>query len=120
VIFATLEDETGVANVVVWPKLFEDDRLRKILLSARMLAVRGKVQSGHGVIHVIAEDLEDLTPHLLDLSHGKDYGDRILARADEGKSGPPGSQSRDRNAIREIELARRRAYAALPGGRNFH
>ncbi|QQR39164.1 error-prone DNA polymerase [Devosia rhizoryzae] len=120
VIFVTLEDETGVANIVVWPKLFADDRLRKILLSSRMLAVRGKVQSGHGVIHVIAEELEDLTPQLLDLSHGKDYGDRILARADEGKSGPPGSNSRDRNAIREIEQARRRAYAALPGGRNFH
>ncbi|MBD8066548.1 error-prone DNA polymerase [Devosia sp. PTR5] len=120
VIFATLEDETGVANIVVWPKLFQDDRLRKILLSSRMLSVTGKVQSADGVIHVIAEDMEDLTPHLLDLSHGKDFGDRILARADEGKSGPSGSQSRDRNAIREIEQARRRAYAALPGGRNFH
>ncbi len=120
VIFATLEDETGVANVVVWPKLFEDDRLRKILLSSRMLAVRGKVQSGHGVIHVIAQDMEDLTPHLLDLSHGKDIGERILARADEGKSGPDRPESRNRDALREIELARRRAYAALPGGRNFH
>nr|WP_236020932.1 error-prone DNA polymerase [Devosia sediminis] len=120
VIFVTLEDETGVANIVVWPKLFEDDRLRKIILSSRMLAVRGKVQSGHGVIHVIAENFEDLTPQLLDLSHGKDYGDRILARADEGKTGPPGSQSRDRNAVREIEMARRRAYSAMPKGRNFH
>ncbi|MCP8882830.1 error-prone DNA polymerase [Devosia sp. XJ19-1] len=120
VIFVTLEDETGVSNIVVWPKLFEDDRLRKTLLSSRMLAVRGKVQSEQGVIHVIAQDMEDLTPYLLDLSHGKDIGDAVVARADEGKSGPPGSQSRDRNAIREIELARRRAYSALPGGRNFH
>ncbi len=120
VIFATLEDETGVANVVVWPKLFEDDRLRKILLSARMLAVRGKVQSAHGVIHVVAEEMEDLTPHLLDLAHGKDFGERVLARADEGKSGPDRPESRNRDALREIELARRRAYAALPGGRNFH
>ena len=120
VIFVTLEDETGVANVVVWPRLFEDDRLRKILLSARMLAVRGKVQSAHGVIHVVAEDFLDLTPQLLDLSHGHDFGDRILARADEGKSGPDRPESRNREALREIELARRRAYAALPGGRNFH
>jgi len=120
VIFVTLEDETGVANIVVWPKLFEDDRLRKVLLSSRMLAVRGKVQSEQGVIHVIAQDMEDLTPQLLDLSHGKDYGEKIVARADEGKSGPPGSQSRDRQAIREEELARRRAYAAMPSGRNFH
>ena len=120
VIFATLEDETGIANVVVWPKLFKDDRLRKILLSSRMLAVRGRVQSGHGVIHVIAEDMADLTPNLLDLAHGKDIGERILARADEGKSGPDRPESRNREALREIELARRRAYAALPGGRNFH
>ncbi len=121
VIFVTLEDETGVANIVVWPKLFDgDDRLRKILLSSRMLAVRGEVQSAHGVIHVVAQDMEDLTPHLLDLSHGKDFGERILARADEGKSGPDRPEGRNRDALREIELARRRAYAALPGGRNFH
>jgi DNA-directed DNA polymerase III PolC len=120
VIFATIEDETGVANIVVWPKLFKDDRIRKILLSSRMLLVRGHVQQEGIVIHVIAEDLEDWTPHLLDLSHGKDMGDPIIARADEGKSGPHGSQTRDRNAMREIELARRRAYASLPKGRNFH
>lgn len=120
VIFVTLEDETGVANIVVWPKLFENEKTRKTLLSSRMLAVRGQVQREGLVIHIIAENLEDLTPALLDLSHGKDFGDKIIARADEGKSGPPGSQSRDRLAIREIEMARRRAYAAMPKGRNFH
>jgi len=120
VIFVTLEDETGVANLVVWPKLFEDDQMRKTLLSSRMLAVRGKVQREGLVIHVIAEDMVDLTPHLLDLSHGVDIGDAVVARADEGKSGPPGSQSRDRQATMEMERARRQAYAALPGGRNFH
>ena len=120
VIFVTLEDETGVANIVVWPKLFENDAMRKTLLSSRMLAVRGQLQKEGLVIHIIAEDMVDLTPHLLDLSHGKDFGDRVVARADEGKSGPPGSQSRDRNAIREIEMARRRAYGAMPKGRNFH
>jgi hypothetical protein len=105
---------------VVWPKLFEDDQMRKTLLSSRMLAVRGKVQREGLVIHVIAEDMVDLTPHLLDLSHGVDIGDAVVARADEGKSGPPGSQSRDRQATMEMERARRQAYAALPGGRNFH
>ncbi len=118
VVFATLEDETGVVNVVIWDKVFT--AYRKTILSARMLAVRGKVQSAHGVIHVVAEDMVDLTPHLLDLAHGKDFGERILARADEGKSGPDRPESRNRDALREIELARRRAYAALPGGRNFH
>ena len=64
--------------------------------------------------------MADLTPHLLDLAHGTDIGEAVLARADEGKSGPDQPESRNREALREIELARRRAYAALPGGRNFH
>ncbi|WIY52772.1 error-prone DNA polymerase [Devosia sp. YIM 151766] len=118
VVFATLEDETGVANVVIWPKVF--DANRKTILSSRMLAVRGKVQSERGVIHIIAEEMEDLTRHLLDLAHGKDIGNGILARGDEGKSGGDRPESRNREALREIELARRQAYAALPGGRNFH
>ena len=120
VIFATLEDETGIANIVIWPKLFEKDEMRRTLLSSRMLAVHGRLQKEGLVIHIIAEDMVDLTPYLLDLSHGLDIGDAIVARADEGKSGPPSSQSRDRNRLREEELARRRAYAALPAGRNFH
>ena len=118
VIFATLEDETGIANVVIWPKVFEANR--KTVLGARMLAVRGQLQREGLVIHIIAEQLTDLTPHLLEISNGHDIGETVLARADEAKSGPPGSQSRDRIAIREQEMARRRAYAALPGGRNFH
>jgi DNA polymerase III alpha subunit len=120
VIFATLEDETGIANIVIWPKLFEKDEMRRTLLASRLLAVHGKLQKEGLVIHIIAEDMVDLTPYLLDLSHGLDIGDAVVARADEGKSGPPSSQSRDRNRLREEELARRRAYAALPAGRNFH
>jgi hypothetical protein len=70
------------------------------------------------VVHIIAEQLTDMTSHLLDLAHGVDIGDRVLARGDEGKSGP--YPNRDRNAMLEVEKARRNAYAALPGGRNFH
>ncbi|WP_332689047.1 error-prone DNA polymerase [Devosia sp.] len=116
VIFATLEDETGIANIVIWPKVFEANR--KTVLGARMLAVRGQLQREGLVIHIIAEQLTDMTSHLLDLAHGHDIGDRVLARGDEGRSGPqPG---RDRPALLEVERARRQAYAALPGGRNFH
>jgi error-prone DNA polymerase len=116
VIFATLEDETGIANIVIWPKVFEANR--KTILGARLLAVRGQLQREGLVIHIIAEQLADMTSHLLDLAHGQDIGDRILARGDEGRSDPgPG---RERSALLEIEKARRLAYAALPGGRNFH
>ncbi|HEV7346666.1 MAG TPA: error-prone DNA polymerase [Devosia sp.] len=118
VIFATLEDEAGVANVVIWPKVFEANR--RVVLGSRMLAVRGQLQREGLVIHIIAEQLTDLTPQLLEISNGHDFGDAVVARADEARSGPHGSQNRERIAIREIEQARRQAHAALPGGRNFH
>jgi DNA-directed DNA polymerase III PolC len=116
VIFATLEDETGIANVVIWPKVFEKNR--KIVLGARMLAVRGQLQREGLVIHIIAEQLTDMTAHLLDLAHGVEMDDQVMAQGGQGRSGSP--TARDRPVLLEIEKARRRAYAALPGGRNFH
>ena len=62
VIFATLEDETGIANVIVWPKLFEQNR--KTVIGARFLGVRGVLQREESVIHIIARTLIDLTPEL--------------------------------------------------------
>jgi error-prone DNA polymerase len=80
VIFMTLEDETGVANIIVWPKVFE--RLRAIVLGARFVAVTGKLQSEQGVIHIVAERMKDLTSMLGLLS---ETGQTIsaLAHADE-------------------------------------
>ncbi|MBP0445053.1 error-prone DNA polymerase [Roseomonas sp. SSH11] len=62
VMFITIEDETGVGNLIVWPKLFEAQR--RLVLSAGMVACRGRVQSEDGVTHLIAEQLTDLTPLL--------------------------------------------------------
>jgi error-prone DNA polymerase len=59
VMFATIEDETGHANIIVWPKVFE--RQRRIVLSATMISVRGILQRESDVIHVVAEDLTDLS-----------------------------------------------------------
>jgi error-prone DNA polymerase len=59
VLFITLEDETGVANLIVWPSLFE--RQRRLVLNARMLAGHGRVQREGEIIHVIADRLEDLS-----------------------------------------------------------
>ena len=69
VIFLTLEDETGIVNVVVWAKMFE--RHRRVVMNAKFLAVRGKIERSGIVIHVIAEDLVDLTPELALLSSGE-------------------------------------------------
>ena len=62
VIFATLEDETGFANLVVWPDRFE--RFRAVVMTARLLAATGTLQREGRVIHVIAERLTDLTSSL--------------------------------------------------------
>ena len=61
-IFATLEDETGFANLVLWPNRFE--QFRAAVMTARLLAATGTLQREGRVIHVIAERLTDLTPSL--------------------------------------------------------
>ena len=62
VIFMTLEDEDGLTNIVVWRHVAE--RQRRVLLESRLLAVEGQLESQHGVQHLIARHLEDLTPLL--------------------------------------------------------
>jgi DNA polymerase III alpha subunit len=62
VIFITLEDETGIANLIIWPPILE--RFRRIVLGATLLQCRGRLQREEGVIHLVAEDLKDLTPCL--------------------------------------------------------
>jgi error-prone DNA polymerase len=59
VMFLTLEDETGVANLVVWPSLFE--RQRRLVLGAGMIAAHGRVQREGEVVHLVAERLTDLS-----------------------------------------------------------
>jgi error-prone DNA polymerase len=66
VIFATLEDETGVANAVIWPHVFE--RFRRVVLGASLLGVVGRVQKEGLVIHLVAERLLDLSDRLHELT----------------------------------------------------
>jgi error-prone DNA polymerase len=82
VVFMTIEDESAIANIVVWPNLFE--RFRPVVLGARYVAVSGRMQQECGVIHVVAERLDDLTPLLARMA---DDGVRVesLARGDEIK-----------------------------------
>jgi error-prone DNA polymerase len=65
VIFITMEDETGVTNLIVWPPILE--RFRRTALGATLLYCRGRLQREEGVIHVVAEELRDLTPRLRSL-----------------------------------------------------
>ena len=71
-IFMTIEDETGIANTIIWPRKFE--QYRPIVMGARLISVTGVLQNEKGVIHIVADRFEDLTPLLGRLS---EYGNRI-------------------------------------------
>ena len=62
VLFVTLEDESGIANLVVWPKVYELNR--RTILSASTIAVRGRIQREGEVVHLIAQTITDLTGDL--------------------------------------------------------
>ncbi|HZZ62556.1 MAG TPA: error-prone DNA polymerase [Roseiarcus sp.] len=129
VIFMTLEDEAGVANVIVWPKAFE--RLRAIVLGARFVATTGKLQSEQGVIHIVADRMEDLTSWLGLLSEAGGQID-ATARADEANR-PQLAMAQKRQGNRFAQTPRLdaprppsdlaseiiEARRAMPAGRNF-
>ena len=117
VIFMTLEDETGIANIVVWPKLFE--QYRREVLGGRLVAIDGPVQSESGVIHVIAERVHDYTPLLAKLSaQGAELDPS--GPTDEPRRGGEGDarQRHPRNVRINLDVAK--AANVMPKGRNFH
>jgi error-prone DNA polymerase len=134
VIFATLEDETGVANAIIWPKIFE--RYRPIVLGARLIGVTGRLQSEDGVIHVVADTVDDLTGLFAMVEAGPAaLSDEALANADEvrrpvmdlrQKIKPRSRLARLLNDVPELHndyaaLKKIQASARiLPKGRNFH
>jgi error-prone DNA polymerase len=121
VIFLTIEDETGIANAIVWPKIFEN--YRPIVIAARFVAITGRLQSESGVIHVVVERLDDLTPLL-----------GILSRPDNSFTQPiknpqrhPRNQMRltpptlfDTKTAQTTTDKRDDIHRVLPKGRNFH
>ncbi|MFU0505833.1 error-prone DNA polymerase [Pseudaminobacter sp. NGMCC 1.201702] len=90
VMFITIEDETGIANLVIWPKVFE--KQRRVVLGSSMLGVKGRIQREGEVVHLVARHLTDLSAdlanvgerdHAFPLPHGR--GDQIR---DGGGSAP--------------------------------
>jgi error-prone DNA polymerase len=142
VVFMTLEDETGIANVIVWPKLME--KFRTVVIGARLVRITGTIQRADGVTHVIARDLVNATPMLAGLLEAaQEIGDERLvpdsvaigglANADEVRR--PVMEQRSRNKVKssvstlladapqlrhDFERIARGAGMAMPKGRNFH
>ncbi len=133
VIFITLEDEGGIANIIVWPKVFE--KFRPLILGARFLKVSGRLQNESGVIHVVADSVEDVTGLLSGISE-KSLDGAGLARADEVRRPVIELTEKIKPASRLVQLIqevpelrrdytalkphRAEAVKALPAGRNFH
>ncbi len=130
VIFMTIEDEGGVANIIVWPKVFE--RFRAIVLGSRMVRVRGRLQSESGVIHIVAREIENLTPWLAELSE-EAAAMGGLANADEVRRPVAEQRARIKPASRAAALMKevpglkedymrlaKSAGSVMPKGRNFH
>ncbi|MGB3165971.1 MAG: error-prone DNA polymerase [Alteraurantiacibacter sp.] len=96
VCFITLEDETGVINLVVWPDLKQ--KQRTVVMGARLMEVRGRVEYDDEVIHVIAHHMTDATQELRKLSD--DMLRPVIARADHVNSPLPSGKPNPRDDLR--------------------
>jgi error-prone DNA polymerase len=97
-IFMTLEDETGIANTIMWPRTFEE--YRPVVMGARLVSVTGMLQNEKGVIHVVADRIDDL-------SH-------LLRRLSEDP--PAEALAESAGTLARIP----EAQGVMPKGRNFH
>jgi error-prone DNA polymerase len=129
VIFMTLEDETGIANTIVWQRTFE--AFRPEVLGARLISVTGPLQNASGVIHVVAEDIRDLTPLLRRLS--EDHGcvdaaapaDQVRRPVAERHRHPRAGDSlvtmlKEDPALLDEFTSASQTAKVMPKGRNFH
>jgi error-prone DNA polymerase len=101
-IFMTLEDETGIANTILWPRVFE--HWRPIVLGARLISVTGELQNEKDVIHIVARSFDDLSPLLRRLSDDN-YLIDPSAPNDESKRPVQGSWRHPRKTLTPIDAA---------------
>lgn len=105
VCFITLEDETGVANLVVWPKVME--AYRRVIMQSRLIDIRGVLQRDADVTHIVVQHLVDRSDALARLSN--DAMPVPLARADEVRKALPNGTHRH---PRDVQI--------IPKSRDFH
>jgi error-prone DNA polymerase len=110
VIFLTLEDETGTANVVIWDRVYQ--AFRKAVVAGRLVRVTGKVEREGQVVHLIAEKVEDISDLLATLGRPVVI-DSNDGRADEGQRPVP------RDGRSSARHPRQQAKALFPS-RDFH
>jgi error-prone DNA polymerase len=127
-IFMTIEDETGIANAVIWPRTFE--RFRKPVMTARLIEIEGRLQKQTGeyadIIHIVTAKLTDRSDWLLRLSEWAADMKAPLANADEVLHPDPGSAHPNRADKRLHPRFTRpkphhpRNVRIIPKSRDFH
>ncbi len=117
VVFMTIEDETGIANAVIWPAVLE--RYRTVVMGARLVVVHGRVQRHEDIIHVVTERLEDESHWLRLLDEDGEHLSTPVARADHVKH-PDGGDSRERAREKKHPRKHPRAERIIPKSRDFH
>ncbi len=116
VVFMTIEDETGVANIVVWRKTME--RFHRVVMASRLILVHGRIQRKDNIIHLVSSRLEDRSEWLALLSESGQADMPIaIARADEVLRPNPGSA---RPSDPPTRVGHPRNERILPKSRDFH
>ncbi len=118
VVFMTLEDETGIANIVVWPKVME--RFRKEVMGARLVLVEGYIQSSpEKVVHLVAgrlfdrsRDLADLANDTLRRKHALPAGPALIEPLHDDRRQHPDNPAQKIRHPRNVRI--------LPRSRDFH
>jgi error-prone DNA polymerase len=121
VVFMTIEDETGVANAVIWPKVLERERI--VVMGARLVVVHGRIQRHEDIIHVVAERLDDRSDWLRLLTEDGEALSIALANADHVKhTGGEDTRERLRERGHPRWHPRRhpRTERIIPKSRDFH
>jgi error-prone DNA polymerase len=114
VVFMTLEDETGIANIVVWPKVME--QFRKEVMGARLILVEGYIQSSpEGVTHLVAQRLIDRSPDLVNLAN-----DALVRRPILPYGEPLNDDRREHPDNPAQKIRHPRNVRILPRSRDFH
>ena len=121
VMFLTLEDETGIVNAVVWPSLFE--RQRRVLMTASMMGIHGKIQREGEVVHLVAQRLFDFSGDLSSLGERDSDFPVPHGRGDQVRHGSgPDQRENPRPAmpVREIYIPDLHIDTLKVKSRNFH
>ncbi|WP_315834034.1 error-prone DNA polymerase [Bradyrhizobium prioriisuperbiae] len=116
VVFLTIEDETGIANIVVWSKTME--RFRKEVMGARLVLIEGRIQSSEGVVHLVAERLIDRSQDLVALAN--DALVRPVLPAGARLADPPKQVRPEDPAMPAPKHRHPRNVRILPNSRDFH